>query len=311
MPLDKSLSPVIHAPSVGRAGDRVAGSDGHVALTHWDAPAGCFIVHAMPRKPVFDSLRQAPWSGLPLLSLFLLVALAALLAHWTWRFAAPRPPSPTVDVSADVKLGEALDALRAVQLFGAREGGAHAATERATALNLKLRGVFAALGGLPALAIVNVDGQDQAVATGQEIQPGVVLDAVAPDHVILLNRGARERLELDEMGRPLALAGGDIPLTRQEISLALSNPQSLGVQVRSGDGPLAGLVLTQVSGDGLVARLGLQSGDILRMVNGSPVASVQDLAQQLAGNANMQRVTVVGERQGKPLNLSYSLQQER
>ncbi|MDT3705533.1 MAG: type II secretion system protein N [Thiobacillus sp.] len=265
----------------------------------------------MPRKPVFDSLRQAPWSGLPLLSLFLLVALAALLAHWTWRFAAPRPPSPTVDVSADVKLGEALDALRAVQLFGAREGGAHAATERATALNLKLRGVFAALGGLPALAIVNVDGQDQAVATGQEIQPGVVLDAVAPDHVILLNRGARERLELDEMGRPLALAGGDIPLTRQEISLALSNPQSLGVQVRSGDGPLAGLVLTQVSGDGLVARLGLQSGDILRMVNGSPVASVQDLAQQLAGNANMQRVTVVGERQGKPLNLSYSLQQER
>jgi type II secretion system protein C len=245
-----------------------------------------------------------------LLNLILLLALAALLAHWTWRFAAPQPRLPAVDARADVKLGAALDSLRSAGLFGAAQGGA-AAAERSTTLNLKLRGVFAALGGLPALAILNVDGQDQAVATGQEIQPGVVLDAVAPHHVILLNRGTRERLDLEEMGRPLALASGDIPLTRQEINLAMSNPQSLGVQVRSGDGPLAGLVLTQVSGDGLVARLGLQTGDILRMVNGSPVANVQDLAQQLAGNANVQRVTLVGERQGKPLNLSYSLQQER
>src|SRR5574340_365966 len=101
------------------------------------------------------------------------------------------------------------------------------------------------------------------------------------------------------MGRPLTLSNGDVPLTRKEIDLALANPQSLGVQVKAGDGPLAGLVLTQVSGDGLVARLGLQTGDVLRMVNGSPVASVQDLAQQLAGNANVQRVILVGERQGK------------
>jgi S1-C subfamily serine protease len=47
------------------------------------------------------------------------------------------------------------------------------------------------------------------------------------------------------------------------------------------------------------------------MVNGSPVTNVQDLAQQLAGTENVQRVTLVGERQGKPLNLSYSLQQGR
>jgi general secretion pathway protein C len=264
----------------------------------------------MPLKPVFDLLRRAPWLGAPLFNLLLLLTLAALLAHWTWRFAAPVPPLPGADARADVKLGAALEALRSAKLFGAAEGGG-ATAERATTLNLKLHGVFAALGGLPALAILAVDGKDQAIATGKEIQPGVVLDAVAPDHVILLNRGARERLDLEEVGRPLALANGDIPLTRQEINLALSNPQSLGVQVRSGDGPLAGLVLTQVTGDGLIARLGLQSGDVLRMVNGSPVANVQDLARQLAGNANMQRVTLVGERQGKPLNLSYSLQQER
>jgi type II secretion system protein C len=264
----------------------------------------------MPLKPVFDALRRTPWLSVPLLSLLLLLALAALLAHWTWRFAAPRPPAAAADARAEVRLGAALETLRAARLFGAAEG-TDTAAERETTLNLKLRGVFAALGGLPALAILAVDGQDQAVATGKEVQPGVVLDAVAADHVILLNRGARERLELEEMGRPLTLASGDIPLTRQEVSLALANPQSLGVQVKSGSGPQAGLVLTRVSADGVAARLGLQSGDVLRMVNGSPVANVQDLAQQLAGTENVQRVTLVGERQGKPLNLSYSLQQGR
>lgn len=265
----------------------------------------------MPLKTVFARLSRAPWLGVPLLNLLLLLALAALLAHWTWRFAAPRPPQPPADAHADVKLGVALDALRAAGLFGAAEGGADTAAERATTLNLKLRGVFAALGGLPAAAIVAVDGQDQAIATGQAIQPGVVLDAVAPDHAILLNRGVRERLDLEQMGRPLTLAGGDIPVTRKDISRALANPQSLGVQVQAGSGPQAGVVLTRVAGDGLVARLGLQSGDILRMVNGSPVANVQDLGQLLSGTANVQRVTLVGERQGKPLNLSFSLQQER
>lgn len=264
----------------------------------------------MPFKPDFNALGRLPRPGVPLLSLLLLLALAALLAHWTWRFAAPRPPQQAAGARAEVQLGAALETLRAARLFGA-SAGASGAVERETTLNLKLRGVFAALGGLPALAILAVDGQDLAVATGKEVQPGVTLDSVAPDHVILVNRGARERLDLEELGRPLTLANGDVPLTRQEINLALANPQTLGVQVKSGSGPQAGLVLTQVSGDGLVARLGLQTGDVLRMVNGSPVTNVQDLAQQLAGNASVQRIILVGERQGKPLNLSFSLQQGR
>ncbi len=263
----------------------------------------------MPFKPDFSALGRLPRPGVPFLSLLLLLAFAALAAHWTWRFAAPGAPQPAAAARAQVDLGAALASLRAARLFGATEGGA--AVERETSLNLKLRGVFAALGGLPALAILAVDGQDLAVATGSEIQPGVTLDAVAPDHVILVNRGARERLDLDELGRPLTLSSGDIPVTRQDINLALANPQTLGVQVQSRSGPQGGLVLTQVSGDGLVARLGLQSGDVLRMVNGSPVNDVQGLAQQLAGNAGVQRIILVGERQGKPLNLSFSLQQGR
>lgn len=260
----------------------------------------------MPLDALFVSLRRVPWLGAPL-NLLLLLVLAALLAHWTWRFAAPVPPLPASGARADIKLGAQLASLHAAQLFGAAQGRADAA-EQATSLNLKLRGVFAALGGQPAMAVLGVDGQDQAVATGDEVVPGVVLDSVAPDHVILLNHGVRERLDLDALGRPLALAGGDIPVSRQEFDQALANPLSLGVQARAGSGARSGLVLTSVSSEGLAARLGLQSGDTLRMVNGMPVADVQDFARQLSGTTGVQRLTVIGERQGKPFTLSYRLQ---
>ena len=263
----------------------------------------------MPRTLIYDSLRRAPRLGAPLFNLLLLLTLAALLAHWTWRFAAPVPPQPAADARADIKLGADLASLRAARLFGAAAGEAGAPVEQVTSLNLKLHGVFSSLGSLPAMAILGVDGQDQAVAPGNEIVPGVVLGAVAPNHVILLNRGVRERLDLEAVGLPLALAGGDIPVTRQQIDQALANPQTLGVQAQMGTGPLASLVLTQVDGNGLAARMGLQSGDMLRMVNGSPVSNVQDLARQLSGMAGVERVTLVGERQGKPLTLSFRLQQ--
>ena len=260
----------------------------------------------MPLDALANSLRRVRWLGAPL-NLLLLLGLAALLAHWTWRFAAPAPPLPANSAGADIKLDAQLASLHAAQLFGAAPGRTDAPAGQATALDLKLRGVFAASAG-KAMAIVGVDGQDRAVARGDEVVPGVVLDAIAPDHLILLNRGVRERLDLDAAGRPLAGGDGDTPVSRQEFEQALADPQSLGVQARAESGPLSGLLLTSVAGDGLAARLGLQSGDTLRMVNGMPVANVLDFARQLSGTASMQRVTVVAERQGQPLILSYRLQ---
>ncbi|MDQ1315165.1 MAG: ral secretion pathway protein [Pseudomonadota bacterium] len=264
----------------------------------------------MPLNSFFVSLRRVPWLGAPLLNMLLLLALAALLAHWTWRFAAPAPPQAAAAVRAGIDPGAELASLRAARLFGAAQGQTGVTAEPVTSLNFKLRGVFAASGGQSAMAmaIVNVDGQDQAAATGHEIAPGVVLDAVAPDHVILLNRGVRERLDLEAVGRPLTLADGDIPVSRQEFNQALANPQSLGVKAEVDTGDQPGLVLVSVAGDGIAARLGLQSGDTLRVVNGSPVANVQDFARQLSGTAGVQRVTLMGERQGKPLILSFRLQ---
>lgn len=261
----------------------------------------------MSRDAALASLRRVPWLGAPL-NLLLLLVLAALLAHWTWRFSVPASPLLASSVETGIELDKQLASLHAAHLFGATQGKASTAVVTTTSLNLKLRGVFAALGGRPAMAVVAVDGQDQAVAPGQEVVPGVVLDSIAADHLILLNHGVRERLELDAVGRPLTAAGGDIPVSREEFNQALVSPQRLGVQVRAASGPLSGLELTSVSSDGLAAHLGLQSGDTLRMINGMPVADAQDFARQLAGSTGSQRLTVVGERQGKPLILSYTLQ---
>lgn len=255
-------------------------------------------------------LRIAAMPGLPragwaLLDMALLLALAAVLAYWTWHFAAPVPLRP-IERAAPQRAG--IDALRAARLFG----GPVRTDARTTALNLKLHGVFAAPDTRLALAILNVDGQDQAVARGAEVQPGVVLNEVAADHVQLLNQGVRERLDLD---RPQAQAPGtsgaprEMALTPAEIDRAIANPQQFGAQIRSnGDEGRPALIVDAVDTGGFAARLGLQSGDTLRLVNGNPVASVQDLARLLTDAASQQRVTLVGERLGKPLILSYKLQ---
>lgn len=262
---------------------------------------------SLRRVPWLASLRRVPWLGAPL-NLLLLLGLVALLAHWTWRFSAPMSSLPASGVGAGIELDTELTSLHAAHLFGTTQGKASSTAVKPSSLNLKLRGVFAALGGRPAMAIVAVDGEDQAVALGHEVVPGVVLDSITADHLILLNHGVRERLDMDALGQPLAAAGGNIPISRQEFNQALTNPQLLGVQVRAGSGPQSGLELTSVSNDGLAARLGLQSGDTLRMINGMPVADAQDFARQLAGSTGSQRLTVVGERQGSPLILSYTLQ---
>lgn len=258
-----------------------------------------------------NSLRRASRRGLPVVNLLLLLTLAALLAHWTWRFAAPLPaPSPAAGRS-EVRAGNELDRLRAAGLFGAQTSSG-VTGEVPTALGLKLRGVFAAPEGRPAMALLSAEGGEQAVVRGDEIQPGVVLDAVAADHVILSNRGVRERLDLETGGQPSAAAArGDVALTREDISRALANPQSLGVQVGPQTNPLAGMQLVRVEAGGLAARMGLQTGDTLRMVNGMPVANAQDLARLLSDAGNVERITLVGERQGMPLTLSYRLQQQR
>jgi general secretion pathway protein C len=124
------------------------------------------------------------------------IAALALLGlvggYWTWQWLAPRP-EPHVQAQADPS-GQIASAL---ELFGSiqKDGKAPAPTGMA----IRLLGVVAAIEGRDGYAVVVLDGR-QIIATreGQDIAPGILLAAVAADHVVLDRNGVRETLAWPE-----------------------------------------------------------------------------------------------------------------
>src|SRR5688572_29246863 len=166
----------------------------------------------------------------------LVLVLAWQLAYWTWVFvappkvAAPAPVQPQVDLAA------------VARLFGAdAPAGGSAST------GLKLKGVIAPTPGTAASAIFSKgSGRDLAVYIDNEVEPGLKLTEVHPDHVIVSRAGARTRIDL-EAPRSTQLAGrGSVPgraagfkinvartgtnnysLSRKELDEALRDPGQL------------------------------------------------------------------------------------
>lgn len=141
-------------------------------------------------------LRPGRWANL--LYLPLLALLGWQLAYWTQLFITPpRPQAAAAPQPLDAD--QLLEAVRAAHLFGAAPASSSASTASITALDLKLHGVFAANGKLPAMAIISVENKgDLPFVNGDNVLPGVTLEAVEPDHVILRRSGVTERLDLEQ-----------------------------------------------------------------------------------------------------------------
>lgn len=162
-----------------------------------------------------------------------------------------------------------------------------------TALGLTLHGVNIneATGGGSAI-IAGEDGVQASYAVGEEVAPGVTLAGVAFDHVVLDRGGARESLFLDQSGdAPVAAPATPLPAPTPEIGSAPASGQTAGGEIspsalragvgfapRSEGGRVTGLVV-QPQGDGNVFRAaGLRPGDVIRGINGRPIASAADAA---------------------------------
>ena len=140
-----------------------------------------------------------------LLLLSLLLALGAQLAHWTWVFLAPRP-SVTQTLGATTDLTQAGQTIVSAQLFG-QNSHQNTVLAAETELNIRLKGVFAAVGRNPSYAIVNTgDKNDLSVPIGTEIQPGIKLQAVHPQYIVVSQEGILKRVNLDQKGGQI-LAG--------------------------------------------------------------------------------------------------------
>ena len=135
------------------------------------------------------------------LGLGALMLLGVVLAYWTWTWLGPRP-EPRVETSAEPTGGMAA----ASALFGRVQRGEGADAPPGSAI--RLLGVVAAAGGRPGYAVMRLDAkQSLAVRSGEDLAPGIRLEKVFPDHVILRRNGVSETLAWPERGKstsPLA-----------------------------------------------------------------------------------------------------------
>lgn len=237
----------------------------------------------------------------------LLVALVVLMANWTWRFAElGAAPSKTLPATQDGETG--LEDLKVMHLFGKSGPGQGERLPKIarTSLNVKLRGVFTAIGGAEAFAILAIDGKDEVFSAGAQIMPGVVLESVTTDHVRLLNNGIPERLDLGSLGRSLDKMQNTISISANDINALLANAQNVEFELRQPPGGERQLVLAKATSE--VEKLGLQNGDVLRTINGIRINNVEDLNRQLLSSAASQEITLSGERNGQSMNLTYKVQ---
>lgn len=246
----------------------------------------------------------------------LVIVLAYQLAHWTWVFVAPGP------VAAATQNEQGVDLAAVARLFGAAapSGGATASTS-----GLRLKGVIAPDAGAGASAIFsNGTGRDLAVYMDREVQPGVTLAEVKPDHVIVTRAGERSRIDLETpraaapksasariVGFKLNVArsgANNYSLSRRELDDALRDPNQLGYLGQIGMPPGGGVRMESAPSGSLANKLGLQPGDVIRKVNGQNVASTGDLARLYTQFATLSQIQAEVQRGSSTVQLSYAIQ---
>lgn len=236
----------------------------------------------------FDVLHhRRQWSA-PLYWALLVALVAALLwlsAQLLWLLVGWRSPLPEPLAYAPIAdLGQAPPALSAWHLFGNAAGLTDQRNPAADApqsqLQLSLVLVWAGRDPRRGMAIVkDAEGFERSVRVGAEVAPGVRLDQVLPDRVLLSRGGAIEVLPLLRDGEGMAVgkagvsggatgaakpaftaAGGVVSAAGPMISTA-----NMG-QVGAPQVPMAGIDL-----DAVRKQLGADPLELARQVSALPV----------------------------------------
>jgi general secretion pathway protein C len=260
-------------------------------------------------------------TGLPgtLVVIALVLLLAYQLAHWTWVFVAPAPVAALPDGAPVVNLAAV------AKLFGAAPPASSSGAVASTS-GLRLKGVIAPDEGPAASAIFSTGaGKDIAVFVDREVQPGVKLVEVKPDHVIVSRAGERERIDLETRrtgGSTQSAAGrvagfkinvakssaNSFSFSRKELDEALRDPNQLGYLGQIGMPPGGGVRMDAAPFGSLAQKLGLQPGDVIKKVNGQNVASPGDLARLYQQFGTLSLIQAEVQRGGATVQLSYAIQ---
>jgi general secretion pathway protein C len=209
----------------------------------------------------------------------LIVALAVQGARLVWAVVEPLGPVGDWRGSAVVPPADTA-LLGRFDPFGRL--GASDGPVAASSLPIKLFGVrLDAATGQSSAIIAGPDGVQQSFAPGDTVMPGVTLRSVAFDSVTIDRGGALEQVFLDQSVPPRAVVG--------DVSAVPPPPGAPGPMAAS---PIPGVSLSAPTANGVTVSgdannpafkaSGLQPGDVVTAVNGSPVRQGTQIDRLLA-----------------------------
>ena len=263
-----------------------------------------------------------------------LILLTASLAQWTWLFLKPEVPQVMVATNMNIEGGGSrftIQQLLSAHLFGqANQEQMNTGLEELpiSSLNLKLTGVIAS--GSGGYALIAVKGQTQEpFVVGDAITAGAVLQAVYPDRVVIMRKGAMESLLLEQPGsgltspKPANRAGRwKPPRPAQSIQKLSKNSfvvsrDELNKQIRGPDflkqvslQPLkgGGFLVRKIQPGSLYAKLGLNTGDVIQKINNQSVNNIDDIMRFYQQLNQLGQLQLEVKRAGKSQILNYRLE---
>lgn len=260
----------------------------------------------------WPALRLRPELVQRSLEVGLVLVLAWQVARLVWLFATPL--NPLGEPPPAMFRGAAPTDLTVFARFDPFFRGQPTLTSADTAPtqdSFALFGVRADGRGGGSAIIGTPDGRQASYGVGEGLGGGATLRQIGVDHVVLVRNGARVRLEFSQSRPPAEVQGGGpvlpaappptpitAPSTRGLDPKAFLSAAALTPQMR--DGRLAGYrVMARGQGDAL-RQAGLQDGDVLTAVDGSPLSSerISELPGLLAAATE---VEVRFERNGQPM----------
>ncbi len=253
-----------------------------------------------------------------LLTILLVIVLAAQLASLLWRVLGSNDAGTAPAPAADVGAAPAVDLASIVNahLFGVASISGDPNAAPATSANLALAGTLAGIDPGQGWAIIGASAQAARVyATGATLPGGTTLLAVYRDRVILGRNGVRESLALPRLAGnaapPIAYnaAGADSGSVADSVRQLMSQDQSavnelLRPQPVFSGAQLRGYRVYPGRNRGQFAKLGLQPGDLVTAVNGAPLDDPNRGPEILRGIGSGSSVTVTIDRNGQTQQLT-------
>jgi general secretion pathway protein C len=251
-----------------------------------------------------------------------LLALAWSLSQGTWSLLAPSPPALARSGSGLADLG----ALTSSHPFGrAAPAGPAPAETRVAVSNLAMTVTGVAMRASGGCALVVVQGQpESAFCAGEEISPGVRLDSVQGDRIVVIRGGAREAVLMKDAAAAPGVGAAPVQtapmqalvqpgsgadqrvVDRRALQQQLSRPEFLG-QATIVPNAGGGFLVRELQPGSIYEKLGLRAGDVIRTVNGQSVSSMDDVMRLYQQFGSAERVQVEVQRGGRSESLYYDM----